>query len=100
VSDTCGSGLGDAASAVVAARVPAGQRVDLDARSRVRRVDEATAADVHPDMPEPVEEDEVAGVKSQDVVWLAGCLGCGELSSGLLVVVFVEIGEDRFQRVG
>src|SRR5436305_14561896 len=44
-------------------RVPAGERGDLDHVARVRRVDEAPAADVDADMSEPVEEDEVAGLE-------------------------------------
>ena len=35
---------------------------DRDARPGVRRVDEPAAADVEPDVAEPVEEDEVAGL--------------------------------------
>src|SRR5712692_803446 len=50
-----------AAGAVVAAGVPAGQRVDLDPRAAVRSVDEAAVPDVHADVAETVEEDEVAG---------------------------------------
>ncbi len=42
-------------------RVPAVvQAGDLDHVARVRRVDELAAADVDPDVPEDVEEDEVA----------------------------------------
>src|SRR5579862_7293294 len=52
--------LCDPARPVEATRVPAGERVDLDARARVRGVDEPAVADVHPDVPEPVEEDEVS----------------------------------------
>ena len=48
------------ASADVGRRVPAAERGDLDHVARVRRVDEAAAADVDPDVAEPVEEDDVA----------------------------------------
>src|ERR1700749_2633797 len=47
-----------AAAVEVAAR---GKQAHLDARTGVRRLDEATAADVHADVAEAVEEDEVAG---------------------------------------
>src|SRR4051794_32956815 len=53
--------LEDAARAVVAAAVRPVERVDLDAGARVRRVDEEAAADVHPDVAEAAEEDEVTG---------------------------------------
>ena len=53
----------EAAGADVGRRVPAGERGDLDHVARVRRVDEAAAADVDPDVAEPVEEDEVAGLE-------------------------------------
>ena len=55
--------LEDAARADEARRVPAGDRGDLDDVAGVRRVDEAPAADVDPDVAEPVEEDEVARLK-------------------------------------
>ena len=48
------------AGADVGRRVPAAERGDLDHVARVRRVDEAAAADVDPDVAEPVEEDDVA----------------------------------------
>src|SRR5881227_1733923 len=55
------SRLDQSARAVVARAVPPGQRVDRDARARVRSVDEAAAADVDPDVTQPVEEDEIPG---------------------------------------
>ena len=53
-----------AARAVEAARVPAVHRVDGDARAGMRRVDELVVADVQADVPEAVEEDEVAGLEA------------------------------------
>src|SRR5436190_22896005 len=50
---------GDAAGAGVA-RAPVGERRDLHPGAAVRRVNEAPVADVHPDVPESAEEDEVA----------------------------------------
>src|SRR5262249_55269844 len=51
---------GEPARAVEARRVPALERRDLHGRAGVRRVDEAAAADVHADVPDAVEEDQVA----------------------------------------
>ena len=56
-------GLQDAAGADEARRVRAAQRRDLHDVAGVRRVDEVPAADVDPDVAEPVEEDEVAGLE-------------------------------------
>ena len=52
----------EAPGAVVGGPVPrVAEARDLDARPGVRRVDEAAAADVHADVADAVEEDEVAG---------------------------------------
>ena len=53
----------DALGAVVLGSVRAAEAVDPDDRAGVRRVDEAPAADVDPDVAEAVEEDEVAGLE-------------------------------------
>ena len=53
----------DPAGADVRVGVPAGERADLHDVAGVRRVDELSAADVDPDVAEPVEEDEVAGLQ-------------------------------------
>src|SRR5438309_1587444 len=45
------------------ARAPVGESRDLHARAGVRRVDEAAVTDVHPDVAESAEEDEVAGLQ-------------------------------------
>ena len=55
----------EAAGADVRRRVPAGEARDLDHVAGVRCVDEAAAADVDPDVAEPVEEDEVAGLRAR-----------------------------------
>ena len=55
--DAPGSDVGGAVPGVAEAR-------DLDAVPDVRCVDEASAADVHPDVTEAVEEDEVAGAEA------------------------------------
>src|SRR5512146_2696697 len=60
-----GSASQKPASAVVLRGVPAGERVDRDARARVRRVDEPASTDVDPDVAEPVEEDEVARAQAR-----------------------------------
>src|SRR5207247_2335197 len=56
-------GVDEAARAVVASGIPAGHRPDLNGRSRVRSMNEAAVPDVEPDMAEPIEEDEVAGLE-------------------------------------
>ena len=43
------------------APAPLGEALDLDSLTRLRRMDDLAAADVEPDVAEPVEEDEVAG---------------------------------------
>src|SRR5215475_1696356 len=54
--------LGDQADrAVVDGCVGAAERCNRDTGTRVGRVDETSTADVHADVPEAVEEDEVAG---------------------------------------
>jgi hypothetical protein len=53
----------EAAAADEARAVPAFERLDADAGAGVRRVDEAAVADVHPDVAEAVEEDEVTGAE-------------------------------------
>src|SRR5580765_7323405 len=51
----------EAARAVERGRVPAVREArDLDARARMRRVDEPSVADVEPDVTDTVEEDQVA----------------------------------------
>src|SRR5437764_664815 len=56
-------GAGDETACAVVARAPVGKPRDLHARAGVRRVDEAALPDVHPDVAEPAEEDEVAGLQ-------------------------------------
>src|SRR5436190_15468964 len=56
-------GAGDETACAVVARAPVGEPRDLHARAGVRRVDEAAAPDVHPDVAEPAEEHEVAGLQ-------------------------------------
>src|SRR6187551_3539494 len=53
----------EAAAADECRRVPAGDARDLDHVAGMRCVDEAPATDVDADVAEPVEEDEVAGLK-------------------------------------
>ena len=53
--------LKNSAGADVRRRVPAGEEIrDLHERAGVRRFDELAVADVHPDVAEPVEEEDVA----------------------------------------
>src|SRR5262249_12066649 len=63
VPETGGGSL-EATAADERRRVPARDARDLDHVTGVRRVDEAAAADVDPDMAEPVEEDEVAWLEA------------------------------------
>src|SRR2546423_10347557 len=56
-------GAGDETTRAVVARAPVGEPRDLHARAGVRRVDEAAVPDVHPDVAEPAEEDQVAGLQ-------------------------------------
>src|SRR5579862_9092784 len=56
-------GAADPAGADEARAVPPGELLDAHPRAGVRRVDEATVADVDPDVADSVEEDEVAGAE-------------------------------------
>src|SRR5579884_2015880 len=57
-------GADDSLRAVVVRGVPpVAEAVDADERARVRRVDEVAVPDVDPDVVEPVEEHEVAGLE-------------------------------------
>ena len=62
--DSTGLSAEDPLRAVVSRRVPAlGEAVDANVGAGMRRVDEVSASDVDPDVVEPVEEDEITGLK-------------------------------------
>src|SRR5581483_5049769 len=82
--------------AVVAARVPAGQRVDLDAGPRVRSVDEAAVADVDADVSATVEEDEVAGPQPR----ARHAAADGEVGVGAVRQVDTEVRVDEAHEAG
>src|SRR3954454_9152447 len=61
--DSAGLSAEDPLRAVVSRRVPAREAVDANVGAGMRCVDEVSASDVDPDVVEPVEEDEITGLK-------------------------------------
>src|SRR6476646_262908 len=62
--DSTGLSAEDPLRAVVSRRVPAlAEAVDANVGAGMRRVDEVSASDVDPDVVQPVEEDEITGLK-------------------------------------